>query len=381
MERRRLEQALRRVPLRIAVTGTRGKSGVTRLIAAGLRESGRRVLAKTTGSVPTLILPDGSEERIGRAGAPSIREQVRLLGRAARARADVLVTELMSIGEECLSAESRGIVRPGLLALTNVRLDHLEAMGGTKEEIARTLAAAFPAAAAVFLPAEESRPVFRDTAARLRSRLVEVGEMTYGEGDLPPGEFESNLRIALAVLESVGVDRTTALRGMGRARPDFGSLKIWRAAFGAPPRAAFCVSAFAANDPESSAAALAKARELLPPAAGPFAGLLCLREDRGDRTLQWVRAAGEGFFDAFESVAVVGSPARAVRRKLGRALGAGLAKFSFESDPDPGALMSRIVPSAEAGEGGLVVAGLGNIVGHGERFVRYWNEVGSPHGR
>ena len=52
---------LRAVPLRIHVAGTRGKSTTTRLIAAGLRAGGRRVLAKTTGSEPRLILPDGSE--------------------------------------------------------------------------------------------------------------------------------------------------------------------------------------------------------------------------------------------------------------------------------------------------------------------------------
>ena len=37
---------------RVAVTGTRGKSGVTRLIASGLRASGAKVVAKTTGSRP-----------------------------------------------------------------------------------------------------------------------------------------------------------------------------------------------------------------------------------------------------------------------------------------------------------------------------------------
>ena len=53
---------LRAVPVRIHVGGTRGKSTTTRLIAAGLRAGGRRVLAKTTGSQPRLILPDGSEQ-------------------------------------------------------------------------------------------------------------------------------------------------------------------------------------------------------------------------------------------------------------------------------------------------------------------------------
>src|SRR5450631_4519454 len=52
---------LRAVPLRIHVAGTRGKSTTTRLIAAGLRAGGRRVMAKTTGTEPRLIGPDGTE--------------------------------------------------------------------------------------------------------------------------------------------------------------------------------------------------------------------------------------------------------------------------------------------------------------------------------
>ena len=139
-ESRRLRRALRRVPLRVAVTGTRGKSGVTRLIAAGLRESGARVLAKTTGSRPALILPDGTEQELPRRGGPpSIREQVRLAGLAAGLKADALVVEMMSVGEECLLTESRRILRPEILALTNVRLDHVDVMGRSREDIARTL--------------------------------------------------------------------------------------------------------------------------------------------------------------------------------------------------------------------------------------------------
>jgi len=58
----RHRRALRSIPVRIHVAGTRGKSTTTRLIAAALRASGRRVVAKTTGSEPRLILPDGREE-------------------------------------------------------------------------------------------------------------------------------------------------------------------------------------------------------------------------------------------------------------------------------------------------------------------------------
>src|SRR5512135_3914272 len=100
VERLRLARALRRLPRRVAVTGTRGKSGVTRLIASGLRASGAKVVAKTTGSRPVVILPDGSEREVARAGPPSVREQVRLVEMAASLGADTLVAEMMSIGGE-----------------------------------------------------------------------------------------------------------------------------------------------------------------------------------------------------------------------------------------------------------------------------------------
>ncbi len=55
-------------PLKIHVNGTRGKSTVTRLIAAGLRQASLPTVAKTTGSAARLIYPDGSETSWPRRG-------------------------------------------------------------------------------------------------------------------------------------------------------------------------------------------------------------------------------------------------------------------------------------------------------------------------
>ena len=73
----RHRRLLRAIPVRIHVAGTRGKSTTTRLIAAALRAGGRRVVAKTTGSEPRLILPDGRDEIWPRRGPATIREQMR----------------------------------------------------------------------------------------------------------------------------------------------------------------------------------------------------------------------------------------------------------------------------------------------------------------
>lgn len=381
LELRRLERARRRVTRRIAVTGTRGKSGVTRLIAAGLRASGAKVLAKTTGSKPVLILPDGSEREIDRAGPASIREQTRLVILAARLGADALVAEMMSIGPESLAAESRLILRPGTLVMTNVRLDHIDEMGRTKDAIARTLGRAFSRDAAVFLPEEEVRPAFEEAAARTGSRLVPVARPEAGKegeayGSFSAGEFEPNVRLARAVLASLGVDDAAARRGLAEAAPDYGRLRFWRARFGAPARPAVCVSAFAANEPESSAAVLDRVASRLPLAGRPLVGLLCLREDRGSRTLQWARAAAEGFFRDFALVILVGPTSGAALRRFPRT-GAPAPAFVRFAGPSPEALMERALAVPPGGE--PVVVGLGNIVGWGERLIRLWTNKGTAY--
>jgi len=52
---------LKSIPVRIHINGTRGKSSVTRLIAAALREAGFKVVAKTTGTLPRVITDQGVE--------------------------------------------------------------------------------------------------------------------------------------------------------------------------------------------------------------------------------------------------------------------------------------------------------------------------------
>src|SRR4030088_1393476 len=79
----RHRRLLRAIPMRIHVAGTRGKSTTTRLIAAALRAGGRCVVAKTTGSEPRLILPDGRDDIWQRRGPATIREQLRFVRRAA----------------------------------------------------------------------------------------------------------------------------------------------------------------------------------------------------------------------------------------------------------------------------------------------------------
>ena len=100
VENSRHQRNLKKIPIRIHVNGTRGKSTTTRLIAGILRQAGYRVVAKTTGTAARIIFEDGSEEPVRRRHKPSIVEQVRIVAEAAKHRADVLVIECMAVHSE-----------------------------------------------------------------------------------------------------------------------------------------------------------------------------------------------------------------------------------------------------------------------------------------
>lgn len=370
VERRLLSSRLRQIPLRICITGTRGKSTVTRLVAAALSEAGRKVVAKTTGSQPTLILPKGNEEKIQRRGAASILETKKLLERASRLRVDALVSELMSVQPECLYTESVQMLAPHILVLTNVRVDHMAQMGRSSDDVARSLTTAIPPQCTVFLPEEEHHPAFEVTARRMGSRLVTVPrESSEDAQEVYSFSFESNLRLALAVAEFCGIDSQTALRGMRRARRDFGALEVWTADLGSPSCRWYLVSAFAANDPESTRESLDKVRERMDLSGNRWVGLLNLRNDRGDRTLQWSKALEGEPYSRLDRVYLLGDHASALRSKLP----AGETRWSVLQAKEPVHIMEEITQKEGVDS---VLIGMGNLGGVGARLVRHWEKIG-----
>ena len=381
IERLALDARLRRIPVRICVTGTRGKSSVVRLIAGALRESGMSVLAKTTGSRAALIFPDGTEREVRRRGLPSVLEQKRIVRTAARLGARVLVMEMMSIREECLSAESRRLIRPDILVLTNVRLDHLDLMGRSREEIAACLASAFPARGTVILPEEEFFPIFEQKRRAIGTKLILARKNAYGNMDpktaLPHEEFEANVRLALEAARVLGVGDETALRGMAKAAPDFGALRIWDAPGTAAGSVMSFVNAFAVNDPGSSREALDRIMDRPSLSGRPFIGLLNLREDRGDRTLQWAEALEMGDFDRLTRIAVIGGQARAFGRRLKKRAGWPEDRLVVLKERTPAGVFRNLFRLAA---GPAVVIGLGNIGGLGKGIVEHWERMGTGHG-
>ena len=377
-ERLRVSQKIRSIPLRICVTGTRGKSSVTRLIASCLRESGLRVIARTTGSRPVIILPDGEEKEVRRRGFPSILEGKKLLNLGAELKAQALVAELMSIRPESSHVESIQIFNPHIVVITNVRLDHLAQMGPSRQDIARCFTASFPERGTVFVLGEEHFPVFEEAAERLNTRLVQVKKDSFEEyfgakKECFPFEFEENIRLALAVADHLEIDREAVCRGLDKAAPDFGSLKVWTTQLGEPSRRWHLVSLFAANDPQSTRYALSRFTGRKPLDGLEKVGVLNLRRDRGDRTIQWLQALNQGIFPEFRKVFVVGEQANAFRRRWRSSADTKL--YALKLQPPP-AIMEKITRTVSED---AVLVGMGNMGGVGKELVEYWENTGRPY--
>jgi poly-gamma-glutamate synthase PgsB/CapB len=370
-ERSRHDRRLRAIPLRIAVTGTRGKSSVTRMLAAVLRQSGRRVLAKTTGSEAVLILPDGSEREIFRRGRPSIIEQKDVVRLGAELGVDASVIEIMSVHPENHLVETRQLLKPDIVLVTNFRVDHTAAMGKTRDAVASVLALDIPQGARTFVPQQECLPVFREAAREGGAELIEVPP-----ADQSPeaGQFSENLDLVCAATRSLGIDDRTIREGIGRTRGDRGALGIWRYQPPGSQAPCFLVNAFAANDPESTMIVHAKVMAALPADAERCIGLMSLRSDRGDRTLQWVEALRGGFTNRFSRLYVMGTHAAALKGRIRRFDAA--ARIEVLRRTRPKEIMQTVVSGMR--DGGGVVFGFGNFGGAGRELVTHWKGSYEP---
>lgn len=290
---------LKRIPMRIHVNGSRGKSSVTRLIAAGLRAGGKRVVGKTTGTLPRIIDPDGREISIKRNQPANIIEQTKILRYIDKMfKPEVLVIECMAVLPEYQWFCENKIVKSQIGVITNCRLDHTNEMGKFREQIAHSLANTIPVNGSLFTSEKTNLDILKEIGKSCNTEVTRHGGQEITREELNRFnyiEHPANIGLSLAVCEKVGVDRNTALEGMYQATPDAGALRIAMCQEGS--KEILFANAMAANDPESSLAIFKEIEERFNP-LGKILLLLHSRSDRQDRSLQLIEmVAGNIEFD------------------------------------------------------------------------------------
>lgn len=361
---------LKSIPIRIHVNGTRGKSSVTRLIAAALREQGIKTFAKTTGTLPRMIMDDGKEYPIHRPGGTNIIEQLRIIDWAASEKAEALVIECMAVQPRYQSLTELKLIQSTHGVITNARADHLDVMGPTERDVTLALLGSTPVKGKLFTAEWDYPEEFKMAADDRSSELItverdDVARIT--EQDLSGFnyvEHKENVALVLKVCQSLNISKDTALQGMWKAKRDPGAMTEVRISFFG--RDILFVNGFAANDPESSLriwhmalnAHAAYAKKIM---------VISTRSDRPDRSKQ----LGESIITWPQADAYV-------------VIGDGvyqLFKTAIKSGVDPSKLIcAERMPTERVFEQivehvstSALVMGIGNIVGPGMDLVKFFN--------
>jgi len=274
------------IPLRIHVNGTRGKSSVTRLIAAGLRAGGLRTFAKTTGTAPRIIDAEGKDRIIHRLRSASIGEQIRLMRYFANEKPDAVVMECMAVQPEYQWISEQKMIKSHIGVITNARPDHLEEMGPTLDDVRKSLSNSVPYNGKVVLGEDAMINTISPVAEYRKSELRIADEQKISEKDLADFsylEHPQNVAVALDVCSAAGIKADIALAGMQKVKPDLGALVVNKLDFG--NGSILFVNSMAANDPVSTLKIWNFVERRY-----PLEGYTCIylncREDRRSRTRQ-----------------------------------------------------------------------------------------------
>ena len=305
---------LRRIPLRVLVTGTRGKSSTVRLIHASLHEAGIPVLGKMTGTASRELDTAGVEHPTNRIGQVSILEMLETVHRSFARDAvapQAVVLECMAVTPDLIKLCTDDIVRPQVSVVTNALWDHLEEQGTTLQDIAVSLSGAM-IGAEVAITAEH-REATRAVLAYEAHRHGCAFDAVSGAG-VPPdildrlrGAHPDNVAMALAVAAFAGVDRETAVRGMEAATVEplptlpvtttIDGIEWWYRDIGS------------INDTDSLTPALTEAKAQMPQGAVTLA-ILTTRWDRPLRAIQFASSITPADVDG---LVIVGEPDFVVR--------------------------------------------------------------------
>ena len=246
-------QSLNTIPLRIHVNGTRGKSSVTRLIAAGLRAAGIKTYAKVTGTSPRVIDEKGIDRIIHRLRLPSIGEQVRLMRFFAKEQPEAVVMECMAVQPQYQWIAEHQMIKAHIGIITNVRPDHLEEMGPTENDVAMSLCNTVPINSTLITGESDKPEILKKVAKNNNTAFIKSDEKSIKKEELNRFtyiEHPSNIAVALDACKLAGVKRSVALDGMQKVRPDSGALIFWEL-FKENKMIKF-VNGMAANDPVST---------------------------------------------------------------------------------------------------------------------------------
>lgn len=349
----------KRIKYLIHVNGIRGKSTVSRLIDAGLREAGFKVFTKITGTSPRIIDTAGVEKEILRKGKANIREQIKAINWACKEGAEILILECMAVNPEFQKITEEKILKADIAVITNVREDHLDEMGENLSEIAKSLANTIPQKGKLITAAENYFDFFKKEAEKKSSQVFLVDENKIEDKkEYEKIDFPINVALALETCKQLYVDEKILLKGMKKYKKDSGVLKIYYLKIN--DKKIFFINAMAANDPDSTEIILEKIKKDRCWRENKKILLLNNRKDRISRAEQHVKLIKK-IENQFDEIIIFGEN-RNLLKKMVLKENISSSKVSIKKD-------SRFLN--EITENSLIFA-IGNICGRGKELVEFF---------
>ena len=354
----------------IHVNGIRGKTGTCRTLDAVLRAK-YRVFTKTTGTDAAVIDVSGQEMPLKRIGPASISEQIRIMRRARREGAEILVIECMAVNPVLQRAAQEQILKADISVITNVRYDHILDMGETKEEIAASLSGVIPEKGLLVTADPEGDRWFGAACRASGTELIVCPSS---------GDASDNIAIARIIAEKLGIEEETFSNRLSQVQEDFGVSRLYKVS-GPDGTPYLFLNLFSVNDPESTEAGLRRVlSELDRRQASSYSFLYNHRLDRPDRALLFARH----FFPRYTEVPLyLCGPGLSLPARLFSEAGVktiiplpdksdDARAFARSSQVSGLTQSSRILPNLP--EGSLLV-GIGNIKGPGYSLIMELDEL------
>lgn len=351
-----LRRAKRSLTHIIHVNGTRGKSTVVRLIDAGLRAGGMRVVSKVTGTVPTVLTIDGDACPIRRRGRPNIREQVRTLLYAYREKADVLVVECMALDKKLQFVSQHRMLEADIGVITNVRADHLDVMGPSLVDVCRALSHTIPERGILFTAETGFYAELKKTADSLMTEIRHIKDVPEEKDyeSVSLDIYPANVELAVAVCAHLGVPRAVALHGMKNYKRDPFAAALYRL-----PSGTLFINALSANDPESSRVIWQRVKEAHCNDNPHLVVIINSRRDRPERTFEMMSLAASL---KPSSVWLLGATVNLMLKKH-------QIPYTVYKDV-------RELPLETLGEHSIVLA-IGNVAVHGNLLIEHIQHLGA----
>lgn len=332
--------ALKKIPYRILVNGTRGKTTTTRLIAAALRDKGIRTYAKTTGSDAQIIKDDGSVVPLKRRRGVKLTENISFVHKAAKAGCQCIVVECMALHEESQRMMALKFIRPTHTIIINTLSDHMDAMGETRKDVAWTL----------------SQSVSKDTKLYVTEDFYDsLSVNSYNKVDVRHYDLKSSVSVAdedvslaISVLRDFSITEEEVFEAAKHITPDIGLYDRFDFSHGA-----VLYPTFSINDEENMEK---KVIDVYKERNEKISLIFNNRKDREFR-IYYLRNLITRNRDKISRVYIIGDYRNKVARYIGR-------KCSIETlVTSPEQLKDMMTDKAE------VFIGLGNIKGAGERLI------------